>query len=152
MTNGDQTDTIYDFVSRGKSFREALATRLFEPDSPNFTPRISGILEFGDCDFKYSMSILKSMTPEGKVCARYTYDYEAVAGLGHFIHTYEHDGNPLPTFEGEPRRVAVSDDIKEFSDKIWNSLNYDNKISLYVCYTDLKSGETESVMYNKNLI
>lgn len=105
VTNGDQTDTIYDFVKEGKSFKEALATREFEPDGPNWTPRISAMLTFVDGDFSYEMSILKSVDEEGSACARYTYSYPAVSGLGHFIHTYEHDGQPLPTFQGEPRRL-----------------------------------------------
>ena len=115
VTNGDQTDTIYDFVKEGKSFKEALATREFEPDGPNWTPRISAMLTFADGDFSYEMSILKSVDEEGSACARYTYSYPAVSGLGHFIHTYEHDGQPLPTFQGEPRRIIIPDDIEEFT-------------------------------------
>ena len=152
VTNGDQTDTVYDFVKEGKDFREALATREFEPDAPNFTPRISGMLTFDGNDFIYSMSILKSMDAEGTECARYTFDYKAMKGLGHFIHTYECNGNPIPTFQGEPERVAIPDDMNEFAEMIWNNLNNDNKISLYVRYIDLENGSVENKMYNKNLM
>ncbi|MDD5944766.1 MAG: IMP cyclohydrolase [Clostridia bacterium] len=152
VTNGDQTDTVYDFVKAGKTFGEALETRQFEPDAPNFTPRISGMLTFADGDFRYDMSILKSMDAEGSECARYLFSYKSMNGLGHFIHTYECNGNPIPTFQGEPERVAVPNDMKEFAEKIWNNLNSDNKISLYVRYIDLADGSTESVMYNKNLM
>ena len=150
VTNGDQTDTIYDFVKAGKSFEEALETREFEPDAPNFTPRISGIMNFADDDFTYKMSILKSADPEGSACNRYTFSYKALEGLGHFIHTYNCDGNPIPTFTGEPERVAIPDSIDEFTDDIWNNLNSDNKISLYVRYINLKSGKIENRMINKN--
>ena len=152
VTNGDQTDTIYDFVTAGKSFKEALETRQFEPDAPNFTPRISGMITFDANDFVYSMSILKSMNAEGSECARYTFDYKPLKGLGHFIHTYECNGNPIPTFQGEPERVEIPDDIDEFAENLWNNLNEDNKISLYVRYIDLNDGSVQSVMYNKNLM
>ena len=152
VTNGDQTDTIYDFVTAGKSFKEALETRQFEPDAPNFTPRISGMITFDANDFVYSMSILKSMDAEGSECARYTFDYKPLKGLGHFIHTYECNGNPIPTFQGEPERVEIPDDIDEFAENLWNNLNEDNKISLYVRYIDLNGGSVQSVMYNKNLM
>ncbi len=152
VTNGDQTDTIYNFVKDGKTFKDALETRQFEPDSPNFTPRISGMITFGENDFTYSMSILKSMDAEGTECARYTFDYKSMNGLGHFIHTYEHNGNPIPTFQGEPERVAIPNAMDEFAEKIWNNLNADNKISLYVRYIDLKNGSVQSKMYNKNLM
>ena len=152
VTNGDQTDTIYDFVTAGKSFKEALETRQFEPDAPNFTPRISGMITFDANDFVYSMSILKSMDAEGGECARYTFDYKPLKGLGHFIHTYECNGNPIPTFQGEPERVEIPDDIDEFAENLWNNLNEDNKISLYVRYIDLNDGSVQSVMYNKNLM
>ena len=151
VTNGDQTDTIYDFVTAGKSFKEALETRQFEPDAPNFTPRISGMITFDANDFVYSMSILKSMDAEGSECARYTFDYKPLKGLGHFIHTYECNGNPIPTFQGEPERVEIPD-IDEFAENLWNNLNEDNKISLYVRYIDLNDGSVQSVMYNKNLM
>lgn len=150
VTNGDQTDTIYDGMAEGKTFSQSLECRCFEPDAPNLTPRISGLIAFGDGDFTYEMSILKSIDAEGSDCARFTFDYPSKAGLGHFIHTYVTDGNPIPTFQGEPERVAVPDDIDEFADKIWNNLNEDNKISLYVRYTDIATGETESRIINKN--
>ena len=150
VTNGDQTDTIYEGLKAGKCFRSALKSRAFEPDAPNFTPRISGMLTFGDGDFTYEMSILKSIDAEGSECTRYTFDYPARAGLGHFIHTYVTDGNPIPTFQGEPERVAIPDDIDELTDTLWAALNEDNKISLYVVYTDLATGETEERLINKN--
>ncbi len=150
VTNGDQTDTIYGFVKEGKSFKEALATREFEPDGPNWTPRISAMLTFADGDFSYEMSILKSVDEEGSACARYTYSYPAVSGLGHFIHTYEHDGQPLPTFQGEPRRIIIPDDIEEFTSDIWDNLNEEKKISLYVRYIDLETGKAENKLINKN--
>ena len=151
VTNGDQTDTIYDFVKDEKSFEDALLTREFEPDSPNFTPRISGMLTFSDNDFAYKMSILKSADESGTACNRYTFDYSSLPGLGHFIHTYNHDGNPIPTFTGEPERVEIPDDIDEFTTNIWENLNDANKISIYVRYVDLETGETENRMINKNL-
>lgn len=153
VTNGDQTDTIYDFVKAGKSFKEALETREFEPDAPNWTPRISAMLTLGSGErpaLSYEMSILKSMDDTGSNCARYTYSYRASAGLGHFIHTYEHDGNPLPTFQGEPRRIEIPDDMDEFACDIWENLNQENKISLYVRYIDLITRETKSKLINKN--
>ncbi len=150
VTNGDQTDTIYDGIVAGKSFEEALRSRCFEPDAPNFTPRISGILDFADEDFTYKMSILKSGDEKGSVCNRYTFEYTPICGLGHFIHTYNCDGNPIPTFTGEPERVAVLDDIDEFAELLWTNLNEKNKISLYVRYVDLASGDVESLMINKN--
>ena len=149
VTNGDQTDTIYDLMSAGKSFKESLETREFEPDAPNLTPRISGILNFNN-GFSYEMSILKSIDPEGSDCCRYTFSYPSKAGLGHFIHTYVCDGNPIPTFQGEPERVKIPDSIDEFTETLWNNLNADNKISLYVRYTDLKTGEFEQRLINKN--
>ncbi len=150
VTNGDQTDTIYDFVKDGKSFEEALETREFEPDAPNFTPRISGIMDFKDSDFTYKMSILKSADEKGTECNRYTFSYKALAGLGHFIHTYNCDGNPIPTFTGEPERVEIPNDIDEFTNNIWDNLNADNKISIYVRYVNLKDGSVENRMINKN--
>ena len=169
VTNGDQTDTVYEGLAAGKSFYEALESRCFEPDAPNFTPRISAEVVFGEgadagaaegadaCQdagpagtFKYRMSILKSADAEGSACNRFGYDYAPVPGVGHFIHTYECDGNPLPTFQGEPERIAVPDDIDVFTDEIWSALDADNKISLYVRYTDLASDEVESRLINKN--
>ena len=150
VTNGDQTDTIYNLMSEGKSFKESLETREFEPDAPNLTPRISGILNFKDGGFSYEMSILKSVDAEGSDCCRYTFSYPSKAGLGHFIHTYVCDGNPIPTFQGEPERVKVPNSIDEFTETLWNNLNADNKISLYIRFTDLATGEFEQRLINKN--
>jgi len=147
VTNGDQTDTVYDFLKAGKTFEEALLTREFEPDFPNFTPRISAELTL-DNNYTYKMSILKSADEKGTACNRYTYCYNGISGLGHFIHTYNCDGNPIPTFCGEPERVNILDDIDEFTDMIWTNLNKDNKISLYVRYIDLETGKTENRMIN----
>ena len=150
VTNGDQTDTIYEGLKAGKCFKKSLETRAFEPDAPNFTPRISGILTFADGDFTYEMSILKSADSEGTACNRYTFSYDALPGLGHFIHTYVGDGSPLPTFQGEPERVAIGDDIDAFTNALWDALNHDNRISLYVRYTDLASGKEEKRLINGN--
>lgn len=150
VTNGDQTDTIYDFIKNGKTFEESLETREFEPDGPNFTPRISGIIDFANNDFTYKMSILKSMDSVGSECARYTFSYKAIAGLGHFIHTYVCDGNPIPTFQGEPERTQIPNDIDEFTNMTWESLDANNKISLYVRYTNLETGKFEYRLINKN--
>ena len=150
VTNGDQTDTVVDFIADGKTFEQALRTRCFEPDAPNLTPRISGILEFDD-GFTYKMSILKSGDEVGTKCFRYTFEYDAIDGLGHFIHTYECNGNPIPTFKGEPERVVISDDIDAFTNEIWNSLNEENKISLYVSFTDLQTGKEDTRLINKNV-
>ena len=149
VTNGDQTDTVYDLMNEGKTFSAALATRCFEPDGPNWTPRISVLLDFED-GFNYSMSILKSADADGSACNRFTFDYAPIAGVGHFIHTYDHDGNPIPTFSGEPERIATFDDMNEFAEVVWNNLNADNKISLFVRYIDLATGEAETKIYNKN--
>ncbi len=148
VTNGDQTDTVYDAIMAGGSFESGLRTREFEPDAPNFTPRISAIMDF-DGGYSYKMSILKSGCG-GAVCNRFFYEYASVAGEGRFIHTYEHDGNPLPTFEGEPRLVAIPNDIDAFAAEIWDALNEDNKISLYVRYTDIESGAYSARIINKN--
>ena len=150
VTNGDQTDTVYEGLRAGKSFSEALSSRCFEPDGPNFTPRISGMLTFGAGDFTYELSILKSVDAEGSDCARYTFSYPAKAGLGHFIHTYVTDGNPLPTFQGEPERVRTLDDMDEFSKTLWDALDENNRISLYVRYTDLATGAVRDIILNKN--
>lgn len=150
VTNGDQTDTVRDHLLAGGSFRSALETRCFEPDRPNFTPRISGILHLGRTDFTYELSILKSVDAEGSDCCRYYYTYPAKAGLGHLIHTYEENGNPIPTFQGEPRRMAVPEDIDAFTETLWTSLNENNKISLYVRYLDPVTGQSESRMINKH--
>lgn len=150
VTNGDQTDTICEGIKNGKSFSDALLSREFEPDAPNFTPRISAMLVFYNNNFSYEMSILKSADMGGTACNRYTFSYTSLAGLGHFIHTYNGDGTPLPTFSGEPKRVKMYDDIDEFTDKLWDALNYDNKISLYVRYIDLETGKEENRLINKN--
>ena len=151
VTNGDQTDTVRDGLLAGRTFADALQTREFEPDCPNFTPRISGMITFRHGDFTYDMSILKSADEKGSACSRYTFSYPALPGLGHFIHTYVCDGNPIPTFQGEPERVAIPDDIDEFTDSLWNALDPDNKISLYVRYVDLETGEAENRLINKNV-
>ena len=150
VTNGDQTDTIYDALKSGGDMRSALRTREFEPDAPNLTPRISGVLDFSDGGFDYEMSILKSADAEGTACNRYFYEYKALSGVGHFIHTYVTDGNPIPTFQGEPERVSIPSDIDEFTNDIWTNLDNANKISLYVRYIDLASGKSETRMINKN--
>ncbi len=150
VTNGDQTDTVYQGLRAGKSFSEALSSRCFEPDGPNFTPRISGMLTFGAGDFTYELSILKSVDAEGSDCARYTFSYPAKAGLGHFIHTYVTDGNPLPTFQGEPERVRTLDDMDAFAKTLWDALDENNRISLYVRYTDLATGAVRDTILNKN--
>ena len=150
VTNGDQTDTVYNFLSEGKTFEEALFTREFEPDFPNFTPRISACLTFEGGDFTYKMNILKSEDESGSACARYNFSYSPIAGLGHFIHTYNCDGNPIPTFTGEPERVKIPSDIDEFTQTLWQGLDEENKISLYVVYRNLKTNKTETRMINKN--
>ena len=150
ITNGDQTDTVYEGLKNGKCFKHSLKSRKFEPDSPNFTPRISGIIEFEENDFTYEMSILKSGDENGSVCNRYTFSYEPINGLGHFIHTYIGDGKPLPTFVGEPERISVPDDIDVFTNSLWDSLDHDNRISLYVRYTNLKTGKEENRLINQN--
>ena len=149
VTNGDQTDTIYDGLAEGKCFAHALRKRKFEPDAPNFTPRISAVY-FLDEPVSYKMNILKSADAEGTACNRYTFDFEPINGLGHFIHTYVTDGDPIPTFQGEPERVRIPNDIDEFTNTLWNALNADNKISLYVRYIDLKTREIENRLINKN--
>ena len=150
LTNGDQTDTIYEGLKQGLSFNNALESRCFEPDAPNFTPRISAMITFADGDFSYQMSILKSIDEKGSDCARYGFSYPSVPGLGHFIHTYVQDGDPIPTFQGEPERIAIPDDIDAFTESIWKGLNEDNKISLYVTYTDLETMTEEHRLINKN--
>ena len=150
VTNGNQTDTIWDGLKAGKTFSAALESREFEPDGPNFTPRISGMLTFGAGDFTYQMSILKSADAEGSACNRYTYSYAALPGLGHFLHTYVTDGSPIPTFQGEPERISIDDSIDDMADDLWESLNAANRISLYVRYVDLKTGAAENRLINKN--
>ena len=147
VTNGDQTDTVRAFLEQGLSCEASLRTREFEPDGPNWTPRISGLLS---PDGSYKMSILKSADAEGSACARYFYEYPGLAGVGHFIHTYVTDGNPIPTFQGEPERVAIGNDMEEFTQMIWNNLNENNKISLYVRFTDLETGAYDETIINKN--
>ncbi len=150
VTNGDQTDTIYDGLNNGMSFSGALESREFEPDFPNLTPRISAMLTFDNNDFSYQMSILKSADEKGTACNRYTFAYPSLNGLGHFIHTYVCDGNPIPTFQGEPERVAIPNDINRFTQDLWAALDADNKISLYVKYIDLTNGDVEERLINKN--
>lgn len=151
VTNGDQTDTIYELMDKQQTFEQALRTREFEPDAPNYTPRISGIMHIEDGKFNYAMSILKSDNGNPKSCNRYTFAYEECpAGEGHFIHTYMGDGNPLPSFEGEPVLVGIPDDINKFTELLWNSLNQDNKVSLFVRYIDIATGKYESKIVNKN--
>ncbi len=151
VTNGDQTDTIYELMDKQQTFEQALRTREFEPDAPNYTPRISGILHVENGRYNYAMSILKSNQGNPESCCRYTFAYEnPTAGEGHFIHTYRCDGNPLPSFEGEPKRVEVTDDMEQFTDMLWSSLNEDNKVSLFVRYIDIATGAYESKIVNKN--
>jgi len=150
VTNGDQTDTIYEGLKDGKSFSQALTAREFEPDAPNLTPRISGMLSFAESDFSYEMSILKSADAEGTACNRYTFSYAALNELGHFIHTYVTEGNPIPTFQGEPERVAIPDCIHCFTSSIWENLDENNRISLYTRYIDLETGSYEERLINKN--
>ncbi len=148
VTNGDQTDTIWEALAHGESWESALRTRQFEDDGPNWTPRISGIQAI---DGSYKMSILKAADSEGKACARFFWEYPATAGLGHFLHTYVCDGNPvIPTFQGEPERVAMMDDMQAFTNMLWNNLNENNKISLFVRYTNLKTGEYKQTILNKH--
>ena len=151
VTNGDQTDTVYDGISKGLTFEQSLRSREFEPDAPNYTPRISGMLTVENGRFDYQMSILKSNNGNPAACNRYTFFYEnPVAGEGHFIHTYLCDGNPLPSFEGEPKLVAIQDNIEIFTELLWNSLNADNKVSLFVRYINIETGEYETKIVNKN--
>ncbi len=149
VTNGNQTDTIYEHLEKGKCFKHALDTREFEPDGPTFTPRISGILYLGEGDFCYDLSILKSADEKGSACNRYYFQYKSIPGVGHMIHTYNHNGNPIPTFTGEPKRMEMIDDIDDFTCEIWNDLNEDNKISLVTKFIDLETGETETRVINK---
>lgn len=151
VTNGDQTDTIYELMDKQFTFEQALRTREFEDDAPNYTPRISGILRFDEKGFNYAMSILKSANGNPDSCQRYTFCYNnPVSGDGHFIHTYMGDGNPLPSFEGEPELIGTYDDINEFTDILWNNLNEDNKVSLFVRYVNIETGETKTKIINKN--
>lgn len=151
VTNGDQTDTIYEGMDKQLTFEQSLRCREFEPDAPNYTPRISGIMHLEGGGYNYAMSILKSSDGNPESCHRYTFAYEKpLAGEGHFIHTYMHDGNPLPSFEGEPKKVAMTDDIDAFTEMLWESLNEDNKVSLFVRYIDIATGAFETKIINKN--
>lgn len=151
VTNGDQTDTIYEGMDKQLTFEQSLRTREFEPDAPNYTPRISGIMHVENGKYNYAMSILKSNNRNPEACNRYTFAYEnPVAGEGHFIHTYMHDGNPLPSFEGEPKLVKINGDINEFTNMVWTNLNEDNKVSLFVRFIDIETGEYETRIVNKN--
>ncbi len=151
VTNGDQTDTVYDLMSQGKTFEEALRTREFEPDAPNYTPRISGVMKAGGGAFDFSMSILKSDDGDAGYCIRNTYAYPGCnAGEGRFIHTYLMDSDPLPSYEGEPKKIDIKGDIDHFSDMVWNSLNEDNKVSLFVRYIDIETGRYDTRIINKN--
>ena len=151
VTNGDQTDTIYELMDKQQTFEQSLRTREFEPDAPNYTPRISGILHIEDGSYNYAMSILKSNNGNPDACNRYTFAYSnPVAGEGHFIHTYKCDGNPLPSFEGEPKLVDIPNDMNEFADTVWNSLNAENKVSLFIRYIDIATGKYETRIINKN--
>ena len=151
VTNGDQTDTIYELMDKQQTFEQALRTREFEPDAPNYTPRISGIMHVEDGNYNYAMSILKSNNGNPDACNRNTFAYEnPVAGEGHFIHTYMGDGNPLPSFEGEPTLVGISGDIDAFTDLVWENLNADNKVSLFVRYIDIVTGNYVTRIINKN--
>ena len=150
VTNGDQTDTIFENMDQGDTFEESLRNREFEPDAPNYTPRISGVLHI-EGDYTYEMSILKSNNGDPDQCLRFTFGYDnPLAGEGHFIHTYKCDGNPIPSFEGEPTLVSVEGDIDEFTKNVWESLNEDNKVSLYTRFIDLATGEFEDRIVNKN--
>ncbi len=153
ITNGDQTDTIYDLMKEGVTFEEALHTREFEPDAPNFTPRISGILQYGfEAQlFHYKLSILKSNNGNPDACQRYFFSYCPLDGIGHFIHTYKCDGNPIPSFYGEPEEVAMPNSAKELADLCWNNLNEDNKVSLFVREVPLDGGEPTEIIINKNI-
>ena len=151
VTNGDQTDTIYEGMAKGLTFEQSLRSREFEPDAPNYTPRISGVMHVEEGSFDYSMSILKSNHGDPSCCNRYTFSYDKpAAGEGHLIHTYMHDGNPLPSFSGEPKPVDIPDDMEAFTDMVWNSLNPDNKVSLFVRFIDIATGEYRTQIVNKN--
>ena len=151
VTNGDQTDTIYEGMDKQLTFEQTLRSREFEPDAPNYTPRISGILHLEDNTYNYAMSILKSSHGNPDACSRYTFAYEnPIAGEGHFIHTYMQDGNPLPSFEGEPKLISIPDDMAAFTEMLWNSLNNENKVSLFVRYIDIETGKYDTKIVNKN--
>ena len=152
VTNGDQTDTIYEGMDKQLTFEQSLRSREFEPDGPNYTPRISGIMHIENGKYNYAMSILKSDNGNPDSCLRFTYAYEnPLPGEGRFIHTYMHDGNPLPSFQGEPKLVEIPDDMDAFTDMLWNSLNEDNKVSLFVRFIDIETGNYETKIVNKNV-
>lgn len=152
VTNGDQTDTVYELMDRQQTFEQALRTRTFEPDAPNYTPRISGIMHLENGSYNYAMSILKSSNGDSSSCSRYTFAYEnPKAGEGRFIHTYMGDGNPLPSFEGEPTLVGIDGGIDEFTKTVWENLNEDNKVSLFVRYIEIATGRYETRIVNKNI-
>ena len=151
VTNGDQTDTIYEGMDKQLTFEQSLRSREFEPDAPNYTPRISGIMHIENGKYSYAMSILKSNNGDPSSCLRFTFAYnDCAAGEGHFIHTYKGDGNPLPSFEGEPKLVAIPNDMEKFTNMLWNNLNEDNKVSLFVRYIDIATGITHTIIKNKN--
>lgn len=151
VTNGDQTDTIYDLMNKQMTFEQSLRTREFEDDAPNYTPRISAVMKVSDGSYNYAMSILKSADGDPSSCQRYTYAYSnPISGTGHFIHTYMGDGSPLPSFEGEPKKVEIPNDIDAFTDMLWTSLNEDNKVSLFVRYIDIATGKADTRIVNKN--
>ena len=151
VTNGDQTDTIYEGMKAGKSFEQSLRVRKFEPDEPNYTPRISGVMHIEDGQFEYAMSILKSDDGDPDCCNRYTFTYDNPKnGEGRFIHTYMQDGDPLPSFEGEPTKVDITGDIDSFTNLVWDNLNEDNKVSLFVRFIEIRTGKTETRIVNKN--
>ena len=151
VTNGDQTDTIYELMDKQQTFEQALRTREFEPDGPNYTPRISGVMHIEDGKYNYAMSILKSNNGDPSSCNRYTFAYsDPAAGEGHFIHTYMQDGDPLPSFEGEAKLVEIPDDMESFANMLWESLNEDNKVSLFVRYIEIETGKYETKIINKN--
>ncbi len=150
VTNGDQTDTIYELMDKQQTFEQSLRTRVYEDDAPNYTPRISGIMHIENGSYNYAMSIIKSADGDPDCCERFTYTYtDPISGNGHFIHTYMGDGSPLPSFEGEPKKISVVDDIDEFTNGLWDSLNEDNKVSLFVRYIDIASGEAVTRIVNK---
>ncbi|MGI6751930.1 MAG: IMP cyclohydrolase [Anaerovoracaceae bacterium] len=151
VTNGDQTDTIYEYLKDGNTFEDALRIRVYEPDAPNYTPRISGIVTAVGGDFSYKLSLIKSGEGEDVTCLRFFYEYEKpIPGQGHLIHTYMKDGNPLPSFEGEPKLVEIVGDMEEFGDRLWNSLDEENKVSLFVRYINLSLGTVATKIYNKH--
>ena len=152
VTNGDQTDTIFDGMKSGLTFEQSLRSREFEPDGPNYTPRISGVMHVENGKYDFAMSILKSNDGDPDCCNRYTFTYDnPKAGEGRFIHTYQHDGNPLPSFAGEPKKVEIGSDINAFTDLVWNSLNEENKVSLFVRFINIATGEYETKIVNKNI-